>query len=606
MPYDYFTDQPAHFVGLTRTASLISQARSEVPNSILVDNGDFLQGSPLADYVAQVRGANDTRLHPMISAMNQLRYDAGALGNHEFNYGIDFLLRAIKQANFPVLSANAVLRKAESPNDDSTLVAPYVLLDRKLTDAEGQSHPIRIGIIACLPPQTENWDAANLQGRVKTREIVETIQAYVPIMRAQGADLVIVLSHSGVGTVDSADSNEQVSLRVAAVEGVDVIVCGHTHQVFPSPAFDGREGVDVPRGTLLGKPTVMPGSFGSHLGVIDLELSCCGGQWAIRGQQTATRAIARFDQSGQITPLVTDDPNLRETALRDHLETLTYLRQPIGRTTQPIHSFFAQVGNEPSVQLVTRAQEWYARNHLIKTEYGQLPLLSAAAPAKTGGRSGAGNYIDIPAGALALRNIAHVYPFPNHLAFVLATGSEVRDWLEHSASNFLTICAGARDQPLVDQDFPSYNFDVIDGITYEIDLSAPARFDPKGRVAAAKSNRVKNLKHNGRAILQSDLFVVVTNSFRSSGAGWCKFAEDAKRINCGHISVRDVILQYLRANPEYTPDTRSIWRFSPMDDTSVLFHSAPAAQQHLSDPHYRNISFVGPAETGFATYSLEL
>jgi 2',3'-cyclic-nucleotide 2'-phosphodiesterase/3'-nucleotidase len=186
LPYDYYGDRPVDTVGLARTASLIGGIRAESTNSILLDNGDFLQGNPMGDYMAYERGMSEGDVHPMIAAMNTLGFDASTLGNHEFNYGLPFLMNSVAGAAFPVVCANVSTEMGGSATGDTTLVPPYVMLDKMLTDGAGESHPIRIGIIGFVPPQIMTWDRRHLEGNVQVRDIVAAAQAYVPQMREEG------------------------------------------------------------------------------------------------------------------------------------------------------------------------------------------------------------------------------------------------------------------------------------------------------------------------------------------------------------------------------------------------------------------------------------
>lgn len=192
-PYDYYADKAVNTVGLARTASLIAAMRAESTNSVLLDNGDFLQGNPMGDYIAYARGMAAGDAHPVITAMNTLGFDGSALGNHEFNYGLDFLMNSVAGAAFPILCANVALTMGGDPTQDTTLLPPFVILDRTITDGAGETHPIRIGLIGFVPPQIMNWDRQHLQGSVQARDIIATAQAYVPAMQEQGADIFIAL-----------------------------------------------------------------------------------------------------------------------------------------------------------------------------------------------------------------------------------------------------------------------------------------------------------------------------------------------------------------------------------------------------------------------------
>ena len=212
-PYDYYGDRPVDTVGLARTAALVNDIRAEATNALLIDNGDFLQGNPMGDYIAYERGMKDGDMHPVIAAMNTLGFDASTLGNHEFNYGLSFLEKSLAGANFPVVCANVAKSLGASPTEDDTLLPPYVILDHTVTDGAGEDHAIRVGLIGFVPPQVMNWDRKHLEGNVQARDIVETAKAWVPQMREAGCDLIVALSHSGIGSADHEDGMENARSR---------------------------------------------------------------------------------------------------------------------------------------------------------------------------------------------------------------------------------------------------------------------------------------------------------------------------------------------------------------------------------------------------------
>ena len=232
-PYDYYSDKPRDTVGLSRVASIVKELRDEATNSLLLDNGDFLQGNPMGDYIAYERGMKEGDSHPIITAMNTVGFDAATIGNHEFNYGLDFLMKSMAGADFPAVLANVALETGASPLQDKTLFKPYTIMDRTLTDGAGATHPIKIGFIGFVPPQIMNWDSRHLVGNVIARDIVETAKAYVPQMKEEGADIIIALSHSGIGPADAADGMENASVPLAAIDGIDAILTGHHHAEFP-------------------------------------------------------------------------------------------------------------------------------------------------------------------------------------------------------------------------------------------------------------------------------------------------------------------------------------------------------------------------------------
>jgi len=472
-PYDYYADKPRDTLGLARTAAHIADIRAEATNAMLVDNGDFLQGNPMGDYIAYERGMKEGDMHPVIQAMNTLGFDASTLGNHEFNYGLDFLMKTLAGANFPVLSANIATELGASPTADKTLIPPYVILDRMVTDGDGTEYAIRVGLIGFVPPQVMNWDRKFLQGNVNARDIVETAAAYVPQMREEGADIIIALSHSGIGSADHTEGMENASVPLARVDGIDALMTGHSHLVFPSAKYDGFAGVDVIAGTIHGKPAVMGGFWGSHLGVIDLMLQRDGNEWRVMSTESAVRPISKRNEDRSVTALVDSVQSVLDAVKTEHEATLAYVRRGVGKTSAPLQSYFALVADDPSVQIVSIAQKWYIEEMMKGTEYEGIPILSAAAPFKAGGRGGPEYYTDVAAGDVAIKNVADLYLYPNTVRAVKVTGAQVRDWLERSAGMFNQITPGVADQLLLNDAFPSYNFDVIDGVTYQIDLSEP-------------------------------------------------------------------------------------------------------------------------------------
>ncbi|WP_417426494.1 bifunctional 2',3'-cyclic-nucleotide 2'-phosphodiesterase/3'-nucleotidase [Hoeflea sp.] len=605
-PYDYYGDKPNDTMGLARTASIIDQNRAEARNSILIDNGDFLQGNPMGDYVAYERGMKDGDLHPIIAAMNVLGYDCGTLGNHEFNYGLDYMFKVMAGANFPMVCANVTQGSlATNPRDDDLFLKPYIILERTITDGAGAEHPIRIGLIGFVPPQIMTWDARHLAGKAATRDIVKTAEAWVPQMREEGADLVIALSHSGMGQQAWAENLENAAIPLAAVDGIDAIVTGHSHLDFPGPKFADMAGVDNAKGTISGKPGVMGGFWGSHLGLIDLMLERDGTSWKVTGHSSEARPIyERVDR--KVVALVPDKPEVLAAAQADHDATLAYVRTAVGKTSAPLHSYFALVADDPSVQIVSQAQTWYITDMLSQTEWKDLPVLSAAAPFKAGGRGGADYYTDVPAGDIAIKNVADLYLYPNTVQAVLINGAQVKAWLEMSAGIFNQIKAGAQDAELINGDFPSYNFDVIDGVTYQIDLTQPPKYSSKGDPLNPDANRIQNLSYKGQAIDPAQKFVVATNNYRGGGGGNFPDIGPDKVIFQAPDTNRDVIVRYIVEQGTINPTADANWRFAPVKDTTVLFSTGPRGKDFVNDIEGVLIEPAGEGADGFALYRIKL
>lgn len=605
-PYDYYRDRADDTVGLAKTASLIAAARAEVANSLLFDNGDLIQGNPLGDYMANVRGVEAGDVHPVYKAMNLIDYDAGNLGNHEFNYGIDYLERVLAGAAFPYISANVVQADGDDdPWNNAPFIDPYLLLERTLTDRDGAEHPITIGVIGFVPPQIVVWDRAHLEGRLESRDIVETAKRLVPEMRAAGADLIVAIPHSGFAVETPQGRDENASFYLSMVDGIDAILFGHAHRVFPSEDYEGMEGVDAVAGTLNGVPSVMPGFWGSHLGIVDLALSVEDGAWTVDGATVEARPIYRRD-GREVVALVDPDPAILDAVAEEHAATLDFVREAVGRTTAPITSYFALVADDPSIQIVTDAQKWYVETLVQGSEYDGIPVLSAGAPFKAGGRGGPDYYTDVAAGEIAIKNVADLYLYPNTVRAVLLTGAQVKDWLEMSANMFNTIDpAGTEDQALINPDFPSFNFDVIDGLTYRIDVTQPPKFDTEGGLANPDSSRIVDLRYQGQPVDPDQKFVVATNNYRAGGGGGFPHLDGSNIIVEAPDANRDVIVRYLLEKGEIDPSADDNWQLAPIaGPAKVSFETGPAAQAHIAGRD--DIEYLETLDSGFAKYRLDL
>lgn len=590
LAYDYFADHIEDRTGLIQLADTIEELRSEDDVAcLLFDNGDFLQGNPLADYVA-ANDAQDTT-HPMIAALNALRYDAATLGNHEFNYGVKFLEAVLQDADFPVTCAN--IRRLHGDQ----LAEPYLLLDRELFCDDGQTRTIRIGVVGFVTPQIMDWDKAALAGEMEADDIVASARAIVPQIKAAGADIVVALCHSGIGATEHSPDMENAAVPLAAIQDVDVVLTGHTHEVFPDDGRPHSNAVDPVSGTLHDKPAVMAGFYGNMLGIVDLDLGRMEDTWRIVGQsvrlQPADPIPAKPSALQQRLVTLVAEP---------HAATLAHIRQPIAETTVQIHSYFATICPDMTQILLNRAQIAFISDVMADGPHADLPVISATAPFRCGGRAGPSHYIDIAPGPLALRDAAAIYPFTNTLCAVRRTGAQLRNWLERAASHFARIVPGKHDQPLINPWSPAYNCDTLFGLNYTFDLTQPARFAPDGTVADAAATRLCDLIHHGQPVADDDMFIVATNSYRTNGGGGFSRTPDEDVLFTSMEMTRDILSAYLEARGTIDVDETVIWNVLPIPDTSATFQSAPAAKQHISGP----ISHVGPGTDGFDLYRLML
>jgi cyclo-nucleotide phosphodiesterase, putative len=592
--YDYYQDKPAENVGLAKTAVLIEEAKKENSNTLLVDNGDTIQGTPLGTYKAIVNPVKEGEQHPMYAALQKLGFEAGTLGNHEFNYGLDYLKRVIDTAGMPIVNANVV-----DPKTGAYVYDPYKIINKTFVDKNGRKTTVKIGVTGIVPPQILSWDKANLEGKIQVNDSVEAIQKIIPEMRKAGADITLVLSHSGIGDDKYEKGEENEGYQIASLPGVDAVVTGHSHAEFPSGNgtgfYEKYAGVDGVNGKINGTPVTMAGKYGDHLGIIDLNLVYKNGKWTVANSKGSIRKIHTKSKDA--------DERIKEIAKTAHEGTIQYVRQQVGTTTAPITSYFALVKDDPSVQIVNNAQIWYAKKELAGTPEGNLPILSAAAPFKAGTRGDATAYTDIPAGPIAIKNVADLYLYDNVTAILKVTGAQLKEWLEMSAGQFNTIDPTKKEaQQLINPSYRTYNFDVIDGVTYEYDVTQPNKYDREGKLIHPDASRVRNLKYQGKDVAPDQEFIVVTNNYRANG----KFpgVRDASLNRLLGLENRQVIINYILDVKNINPSADKNWHFTnSIKGLDVRFLTADKAKDLVGTDG--DIQYLASSDQeGFGEYRL--
>ncbi|MCG9665570.1 2',3'-cyclic-nucleotide 2'-phosphodiesterase [Vibrio mediterranei] len=609
MDYDYYKDKPTQKIGLARAATLVKEARNEVTNSVLVDNGDLIQGSPMGDYMAS-KGIKPGETHPVYKAMNQLDYDVGNIGNHEFNYGLEFLATTLEGANFPYVSANVFDKKT-----GEHYFKPYLIKTHTFKDTDGNAHEVKVGYIGFVPPQIMVWDKKNLEGKVFAKDIKETAEKLVPQMKKEGADIIVAIPHSGVSSDPYKAGAENSTYYLSEVNGIDAIAFGHSHAVFPGKGFDNIQGVDNQKGTINGVAAVMPGRWGSHVGVMDLVLEQDGDSWKVAEAQTEARPI--FDATNK-KPLVDADKGIVSAVKEDHNATRDFVNQPIGKANDVMYSFLALVQDDPTVQIVNLAQKDYVETMIQgDPDLDGLPVLSAAAPFKAGGRKNdPANFTEVESGQLTFRNAADLYLYPNTLVALKVTGKEVKEWLECSAGQFKQIdVTSSQPQSLIDWDgFRTYNFDVMDGVNYQVDVSKPARYDGNCKLLDGNSERIVDLTYNGKPIDMKQTFIIATNNYRAysnkfPGTGSDFIAFDSPDEN--RTIVANYISKVSQEKGEVTPSADNNWRFAPIKADVALdvrFETSPSdkAAQFIEDKGQYPMKKIATDDVGFAVYQIDL
>lgn len=583
--YDYFAGRVSPGTGLTRTATLIAQARTEAADGLclLLDNGDSLIGAPM-DMLPR-DGEN-----PVVAAFSHLGYDAIGLGNHDLELGLDGLATTFGDAPFAVVSSNLTGESVQA----QTWLKRSVILERTVGDTA-----LRIGVLSFLPPQTMEWNALVLTGSIDVEDILEAARREVSAVRDQGCDLVIALAHSGLSPAPGDTENRVIPL--ADIDGIDAIVAGHTHLELPGASHAGLPGVDAESGRVNGTPVVMAGAYGSHLGVIDLTLSRDDDGWSVASATCQLRSV-RDDAANEDAPL-------RAKVDPFHQRTIDLMRRSIGQTPQSLHSYFTYFAEDRALRAVAAAQAAAIRPHVtLLDETLGLPVLSASAPCKFGGRAGPGYYTDVPAGPLSIRDIADLSPFQNVITAGILDGAAIADWLEQVAGQFAQVVPGSQGQRLIDPTVPGHDFDVIFGLEYRIDLSSLPLFMPDGTRRPDGARRVQDIRFGGQPIKPDQSFVVAMNSYRAGGGGRIAALRGMTPLPIPKIPVRDALQSFLSDAAVEEPLAKGPWpwQFLPMEGTEVQVATGPGAQAHLGEVEGNGVRAVGQDADGFLTLSLTL
>ncbi|MER7420474.1 5'-nucleotidase C-terminal domain-containing protein [Micromonospora peucetia] len=488
--WDYYSDAEYddsrhNDVGVAKLAALVKQIRAERRGraTLVLDAGDTIQGTPLATFYAKQEPITTTgETHPMANAMNILGYDAVTLGNHEFNYGLPLLAKWISQLGFPALAANAVNAATGKP-----AFLPYVI---KKVSVGFAAPPLRVGILGLTNPGSAIWDRANVEGKLRFDDMIASAAKYVPIMRARGADIVLISAHggdSGTSSYGPELPNENPTALIAQlVPGIDAILFGHAHaEVAEKFVTNERTGEQV----LLTEPS----KWGQRLSRMDFTLARERGRWKITKKSAALLN----------TNTVVEDPKVLAAVRAQHRKTVAYVNQVVARSTVELSAAQSRYQDTPILDFINHVQTEVVGQALAGTPYADLPVLSIAAPFS--------RTAVFPAGDVKIRDVAGLYVFDNTLEAVVLSGAEVRAYLEYSAKYFRTLAPGAPVDPAVISDpaVPDYNYDVISGLDYDIDISKPV------------GQRVTRLMLPGTdtPVADNAQFVVAVNNYRRSGGG---------------------------------------------------------------------------------------
>jgi 2',3'-cyclic-nucleotide 2'-phosphodiesterase/3'-nucleotidase len=522
--WDYFkdaeyADSAGNAQGLARISTLVNQVRAEKGrrNTLLLDAGDTIQGTPLTYYYAKVDPitAEGGPVHPMAQAMNAIGYDAVALGNHEFNYGIETLRKFEEQCDFPLLGANALDAKTLRP-----AFPPYFM---KTFHVRGLP-PVKVAVLGLTNPGIAIWDKAYVQGKLTFPGLEEQAAKWVPKLRSMGADVVVVSAHSGSsGTSSYGDQlpyvENSAALVAQQVPGIDAILVGHAHVEIPELKVTNEK---------TGKAVVLsePLAYAERLSLFDFELVFKRGRWEV---ESVAASVLNSNS-------VADDPEITRLLKDEHDVVVAYVNQVVGTATETLTTVDARYKDAPIIDLITKVQEDVVKAALAGTEYASLPVIAQASPfSRTS---------EIPAGEVTIRDLSSLYVYDNTLVAKVMTGAQVRAYLEYSAEYFVRTAAGA---PVDVEKLtnaggrPDYNYDYVSGLTYEIDI------------AQAAGSRIKNLSYEGAALDDAQEFVFAVNNYRANGGGAFPHVAAATEVWSESTEIRTRIAEWVTAKGTLDP-----------------------------------------------------
>lgn len=518
-PTTYFNGDKVEDVGLAKLYTLIKEARAKNPNTVLVDSGDMLQGSPLAYYQAKV--AKEPGPNPMIQAMNAMGYTVAGVGNHEFNFGLPHLFRSYSEAKFPTISGNIYALKPEysytkkmgTPEQPPTVFKPY-----HIAEVAG----VKVGIVSFAPPGITIWDKANVEGKIEVGDILVAAKRWIPELKKQGADIIIANPHSGLGgkfgpaysgySAASGLPPENVGLELARLfPEIDVIFAGHSHQDIP--------GELTPEGVAC----CQAGKWGEHLAIAHLKLSKQNGKWKVVSKKTETRS----------TQGVAPAPEILEISKAAHEATLAYVRSAIAKTSTSWSAQESQLKDTPLIDLINQVQ--------LEATGAQL---SSAASFNT--------EAILKQGDISIADIAAVYPYENNLVAIQITGKQLKEYLEHTARFYNAPAPG---QPLINPEVRGYNYDMVVGVDYVIDRRKPL------------GQRIVKLEYQGKPVRGDQTFTMAMNSYRQRGGGGYEMFQDAPVVYSKEESIRELLIDYLRKRGSIEPKDvfRKNWELVPAE-----------------------------------------
>lgn len=533
---------------LTRVASYVEAERAAYDNVFLCDAGDLVQGTPLTyNYAFNKSDVAD----PAMKTLRSMGYDMFVLGNHEFNYGMTILQRQLsyltsaategeKSVNVSVANYLAAATNNETTKDWATWnsYAPY-----QIYDYDG----VKVAVIGLGNPDIAKWDGpANREG-IYFAGALETYQHYEKEMQEK-SDLIVVVTHCGVGSESEAPEMDSVTTLVANTDSIALVISGHEH---------GTKVVDLTNKAGKTVKVLQPGSKASHVAKAVVAYDKAAGTYTVDASivPMTENKVASYEVNAAV-----------EAVLKPY-ETSTwndYMLQSIGTASGDFSA--ANLGTAPSafMDLINNVQLWGTYDNTgLNTPNNKaddtVAQLSISAPLTSGDAANL-----IPTGDIQLGSLFQLYRYENWFYQVTMSGKEIHEWLEFSASK---ITLDENGQPTVSKGNLTY-YDVIygNGFSYKLDASKPV------------DSRVVSMTYNGAEVKDTDTFTVVLNNYRFTGGGnyvkyvnehGCDLSDLESRViyytrdnmiqGEDNGQARNLLANYIRQNKTIAPTVTSTW-----------------------------------------------
>ncbi len=507
--WDYYADKAVP-AGMTKIATLVKQQRATAPHALLLDCGDTTEGTPLAFYFAK---KDAEKPNPEIAVFNAMQYDAMAVGNHEFNFGLDSMWKAKRESHFPWLAAN--LRQVYTAG--VAYFPPYVV-----KNVSG----VRVGIIGFVTPGVPRWEIPDHYRGYVFEPIVDSAKKVVPLVRSK-ADLVVVIMHSGLdrdpktGEIHESEdsSGENAAWELAEqVPGIDLIFYGHTHQEMPELVVNG---------VLLTQPK----NWGGSLARADVKME--------RDASDTWKIDSKHSKTIPATDAVVDDPQIARIVAPYHEATEKYLNTPIATSPKAMDGSTARYMDDPLVDLIHKVQ--------LEAGHADVSMATMFFPG-----------VKIPAGPVTAREAAALYVYDNTLYTVQMTGAQLKEALEHAASFYSgwPLEAGQKEK------LPGYNSDSAEGVSYVIDLTRPV------------GDRVQALTYKGAPLDPAEQLRVAINNYRYTGGGGYTVYRDLPIAERSNDEIRELLIEYLARTKTISPDAVGNWHIEPREALDAILQAA--------------------------------